>query len=30
MVFWPEVLFLGGFGVIVMAVAVKKFKKKIG
>ncbi len=28
-VLWPEVLFLAGFGVIVMTVAVKKFKKKI-
>jgi len=26
---WPEVLFLAGFGVIVMVVAVRKFKKKI-
>jgi ABC-2 type transport system permease protein len=28
-VLWPEVLFLGGFGVIVLALAVKKFRKKI-
>lgn len=28
-VLWPEVLFLAGFGVIVMTVAVRKFKKKI-
>jgi ABC-2 type transport system permease protein len=28
-VLWPEVLFLALFGVIVMAVAVKKFRKKI-
>lgn len=28
-VLWPEVLFLGGFGVIVLTVAVKKFRKKI-
>ena len=28
-VLWPEVLFLAGFGVIVMTVAIKKFRKKI-
>lgn len=28
-VLWPEVLFLAAFGVIVMTVAVRKFKKKI-
>ena len=28
-VLWPEVLFLAGFGVIVMTVAIIKFKKKI-
>jgi ABC-2 type transport system permease protein len=28
-VLWPEVLFLAGFGAIVMTVAVRKFKKKI-
>lgn len=28
-VLWPEVLFLAGFGLIVMAVAIIKFKKKI-
>ncbi len=28
-VLWPEVLFLGGFGTVVLAVAVGKFKKKI-
>ncbi len=28
-ILWPEALFLGGFGVIVMAVAIKKFRKKI-
>ena len=28
-VLWPAVLFLGGFGTIVLAVAVKKFRKKI-
>jgi ABC-2 type transport system permease protein len=29
-VLWPEVLFLGVFGTVVLAVAVRKFKKKIG
>jgi len=28
-VLWPEVLFLAGFGLIVMTVAVRKFKKRI-
>lgn len=28
-VLWPEVLFLAGFGVIVMTAAIRKFKKKI-
>ena len=28
-VLWPEVLFLSGFGLIVMTVAVRKFKKRI-
>jgi ABC-2 type transport system permease protein len=28
-ILWPEALFLAGFGVIVMIVALKKFKKKI-
>ena len=28
-VLWPEVLFLAAFGVIVMTVAVRKFKKKV-
>ena len=29
-VLWPEVLFLGVFGTVVLAVAVKRFRKKIG
>ena len=28
-VLWPEVLFLGAFGIIVLVLAVKKFRKKI-
>ncbi|BCS55292.1 ABC transporter permease [Geobacter sp. SVR] len=29
-ILWPEALFLAAFGIIVMTVAVRKFKKKIG
>ena len=28
-VLWPEVLFLGGFGAVVLAAALRKFRKKI-